>query len=170
MDLKEMMPWRGRRNLPAEREDEEYENPFYELQRSMNRMFEDFFSRRQPSWFGGLGESLTRFTPRVNVTEDEQAIRVEAELPGMDENDVEVLLTDDALTLKGEKRQEHEEKKDEYYRSERSYGAFRRRIPLTAQVDAENVDAQFKKGVLYVTLPKTAEAQENVRKVDIKSA
>ena len=85
----------------------------------------------------------------------DKEIRVSAELPGLDDKDIEVNLSHDVLTISGEKRQE---KRQSYYRTERSYGSFGRSIPLTAEVDANKVDAVFSKGALTITLPKTGEA------------
>jgi HSP20 family protein len=88
---------------------------------------------------------------------------VSAELPGMDDEDIEVSLSRDVLTISGEKKQEKEEKGRDYYRAERSYGSFRRSIPLPAEVNADKVDAVFSKGVLTITLPKTAKAEGRKR-------
>jgi HSP20 family protein len=103
----------------------------------------------------------------VDVAEMEDEIKVSAELPGLDNEDIDVSLSDDVLTISGEKKEEKEEKGKNYYRSERSYGAFRRDIPLPSQVDADKVDAVFQKGVLTITLPKTAEAK--AKKVTVKA-
>jgi HSP20 family protein len=107
--------------------------------------------------------------PAVNVSESDQEFRISAELPGMDENDIELLLSQGNLTIKGEKKQEHEDKGSGYYRLERNYGTFQRSIPLPKGVDTEQVDATFKKGVLTVTLPKIPELQSDTRKVTIKT-
>jgi len=104
------------------------------------------------------------------VTEDDKAWRVTVELPGLDEKNVEVALSDSALTIKGEKKSEMEETKKDYYLSERSYGTFERRFALPDGVDASKIEATMKSGVLTVVLPKTAEAQTKTRKVAIKSS
>jgi HSP20 family protein len=103
------------------------------------------------------------------VSETDKEIKVSAELPGMDEKDIDVSLTRDSLTIKGEKKQETEDKGEDYYRMERSYGSFTRSIPLPIEVDTDKVQATFKKGVLEITLPKTARAIQETRKIPVKA-
>jgi len=93
-----------------------------------------------------------------------------AELPGVDEKDVQVTLEDNILTIKGEKRTEREEKKGGYHLAERSYGAFQRAFEVPASVAADKVDATFAKGVLKVTLPKSEAGQSKARRIDVKAA
>ena len=107
--------------------------------------------------------------PQVDVRETAKEIRVTAELPGMEEKDIEVSLLDGAITIKGEKSEEHEEEKGDVHRSERHYGMFERTIPLPSEVDVEKVNATFRKGVLKITLPKTKEAQSNRRVIPVQS-
>jgi len=109
-------------------------------------------------------------SPAIDVTEDADAYKMTVELPGMAEKDIEVALTDDALTIKGEKKQEKEEKEKNYYLSERSYGAFRRTFALPDGVDADKIGAEFAKGVLTVTMPKTAKAKSEPKKIEVKAA
>ena len=106
--------------------------------------------------------------PRVDVAETDNAIEITAELPGLDEKDIEVALADDILTIKGEKKAEKEERKKGYYMSERRYGSFRRSFRLPESVDADKIAGNFDKGVLTLSLPKTAEAKKRQRKIDIK--
>jgi len=111
--------------------------------------------------------------PRVDVAEDEKAVTLTAELPGVDEKDIDVSLVDDQLTIRGEKRSEHDEKKEEdgrtLHRVERSYGAFQRTLALPHKVDPEHISAQFKDGVLKITLPKPPDAiaQKQSRKIEV---
>jgi len=113
----------------------------------------------------------TEFTvPAVDVTEDDKAYKVTAELPGLDEKEVDVTLTGDMLVLKGEKHEAKEEKNKNYYVSERAFGTFQRAFRLPEGVDGDKVEAVFAKGVLTVTLPKTAKALEQQKKIEIKSA
>jgi HSP20 family protein len=92
--------------------------------------------------------------PSVNVKDSDKEIRVEAEIPGMNPEDINISIKDDALVIQGEKRFEDEEKKENYQRVECSYGSFYRMIPLSSEVDEEKIKAKYKKGVLKVTLPK----------------
>jgi HSP20 family protein len=104
------------------------------------------------------------------MTEREKEIEVTAELPGMSEEDIDITLARDVLTIKGEKKQETEDKGNNYYRMERSYGKFSRVIPLPdGVVDNENVDATFKNGVLTITLPKLEEAQQVSRRITVNA-
>ena len=115
-----------------------------------------------------LDRRLSQFMPQIDVDETEKEVRVTAELPGMEEKDVEVTLTQGVLTIKGEKREEHEENKRDFHHSELRYGMFQRAIQLPADIDADQAKASFKKGVLRITLPKTAEAQSSRRRIQIE--
>ncbi len=106
--------------------------------------------------------------PAVDVAETDKAFTLSAELPGMEEKDIDVSVTGDLLVLKGEKRQEKEEKDKNYYLSERSYGKFQRSFSLPAGIDRDRISAEFAKGVLTVTLPKSAEAQQQQKKIEVK--
>ncbi len=108
--------------------------------------------------------------PAIDLSEDEKAYKISAELPGIDAKDIDVSVTGDMLVLKGEKRQEKEEKDKNYHFSERTYGSFQRAFELPSSVDRNKVAADFSKGVLTITLPKTAEAQKPVKKIEVKSA
>jgi len=161
--IRNLLPtvWR-RSETPLRRAEE---SPFLALHREMNRMFDDFSRGFDLSPFDG-GWSWG-FSPPVDVREDEKEVTVKAELPGMEEKDIEVNLADNGLTIKGEKKAEKEEKgKDNWYR-ETSYGAFHRFIPLPEGLDKEKVDARFKNGVLTVTLRLLEEAKG--KKIAIKA-
>ena len=161
--IRNLLPtvWR-RSETPLRRAEE---SPFLALHREMNRMFDDFSRGFDLSPFDG-GWSWG-FSPPVDVREDEKEVTVKAELPGMEEKDIEVNLADNGLTIKGEKKAEKEEKgKDNWYR-ETSYGAFHRFIPLPEGLDREKVDARFKNGVLTVTLPRLEEAK--AKKIAVKT-
>jgi HSP20 family protein len=136
--------------------------------RDMERMMEDFFGRRwrpwwPERWFGAEREEA----PALDLYEEKDDIVVKAELPGIDKNNIEVNLTDHTLTIKGEKKKEEEIKEENYYRSERSYGAFMRTLELPKDVHADKVKASFKDGVLEVRLPKTEEAKAKEIKVKV---
>lgn len=129
---------------------------------SLRRMFD-----MEPAW-----RPLSTFTfsaPAVDLSEDDKAYKITAELPGLDAKDVDVSVSDGRLVLKGEKRQEKEEKDKNYYFSERTYGSFQRAFELPASVDRDKIAADFAKGVLTITLPKTAEAQKQSKKIEVKS-
>jgi HSP20 family protein len=107
--------------------------------------------------------------PRVDMKETEGAVEIHAELPGVAEKDVEVQLADGILTIKGEKRQEREEKEKGHYLMERSYGSFLRQIPIPVEVEEDKVEARFDKGVLSITLPKRPSAETKAKKIEIKA-
>ncbi len=164
MTIKDMIPW-GNKPVPVRRDQA---HPFTELQYEMNRLFDDFwrgFPLAANTWPTALGE---RFMPRIDMTENDAQFKVTAELPGMDEKDIEVILTGDTLTIKGEKTTDS--KDEDRHHTERYYGSFRRTIPLPGAVTADKVTAGFKNGVLTVTLPKAAEAREPVHRVEVKAA
>jgi HSP20 family protein len=143
-------------------------DPFLAMQRRMNRLFEEFMGEpmsMQP--FDALGGT---FSPRVDVVEDDKEIRVTAELPGMDAKDIDISLHRDVLALRGEKSSEKQEKSGQYQRIERSYGSFERQIPLGVEVDADKVEAEYKNGVLTVTVPRPDEKMAKTRKIDVKKA
>ena len=122
----------------------------------------DPFRRAKAAAFSGR--------PAVDVTETEKGYKVVAELPGMDEKNIEVKIANGMLTIKGEKHEEKEEEKQDYYVRERSFGSFERTFPVPDGVDLDRVDASFKKKVvLTVTLPKTAEAQKAEKKITVKT-
>jgi HSP20 family protein len=160
---KELKRQEGGRGLLSRRRDE---SPFRSLQREMNRMFENFWL--EP--FGAFEEWPGAFVPTVDVTEEDKEVRISAELPGMDEKDIDVTVRNNILTIQGEKKQEQEEKQKGFYRKESSYGTFRRVIDLPAEVDESKAEAEFKKGILRIRLPKTAEAQTKTKKIKIKSS
>ena len=109
-------------------------------------------------------------TPAVDVTEDEKAYKITAELPGLAEKDISVAVSGDILTIKGEKSYEKEEKNKDRHVSERAYGSFQRSFTVPDGVDRDKIAADLSKGVLTITLPKTAEAQKPEKKIEVKAA
>lgn len=144
----------------------EWMHPFDSFRQEMNKLMDSFF---QGSLLRPFDTRLEGFTPRVDVVDTGEGIKIVAELPGMDDKDIEVSLTGDALTIKGEKKEEKEEKGKDYYRSERSFGSFTRTVPIPEGIDAEAVAASFKKGVLTVTMPKTKQAIKDAKKISVKA-
>lgn len=122
------------------------------MQEEMNRYFDDFFGEHRR----GLSEGA--WLPAIDVSETTSRLVVRAELPGMSRDDIDISLQDNVLTLKGEKKQEKKEEKENFHRLERSYGSFSRSFTLPVGVKAEDVQAAFKDGVLEITLPKVEEA------------
>lgn len=167
MNVRDLIPWarNGDSRVPSAYRDSD-QNPFLSLHREMNRLFEDAFrgfdSRLPPfGQFSNLGAAW----PSVEISETDEEFTVTAELAGLEQKDIEVLLDDGTLTLRGEKRSETEEKNRQF--SERYYGRFERRVPLGYEVEEDKVEASFKNGVLTVTLPKSANAQSKVKRIAI---
>jgi HSP20 family protein len=150
--------------------------PFEALRKEVDRLFDDFgddFWRRPFRSLAGLERGWAQkfvATPPADVTETDKAYEITAELPGIDQKNIEVNVANGGITIRGEKKEETEEKKKDYYVSERRYGSFERHFGLPVGVDADKIDATFKDGVLKVTLPKTAEAQKAAKKIEIKAA
>lgn len=139
----------------------------FPLQTGMNRLFDEFFDEFGLVPISGVGAQIAQFTPKLDIKETDTEIKIAAELPGMNEKDIELSLEDNVLTIKGEKKQEHDEKDNGYYRAERCYGSFQRTIDLPAEIDWKNVKARFKKGVLTVDLPKVKPTPEKRKIIDI---
>ncbi|MGQ9608670.1 MAG: Hsp20/alpha crystallin family protein [bacterium] len=149
-----IMRWRPGRELATIRDE-------------MNRLFDEFFSGFPfPERRRGLMEG--EWAPTVDVAETDENIVVTAELPGVKQNDVEITVVDDVLTLKGEKKEEKEIKKENYHRIERSYGSFQRSITLPTGVQADKAKATYKDGVLTVTIPKVEEAKPKSIKINVE--
>jgi len=159
--MRSLMPSFGSRE--PERSD-----PFTQLQREVDRLFGEF-SRGVPAlrWpFAGDGA----LSPSIDVSETDKALEVTAELPGVEEKDIDVTLSDGLLTIKAEKKSEKESKEKTYHLVERSYGAVRRTISVPFDADPSKVEARFDKGVLKVILPKPPEAAKKARSIKIKAA
>jgi len=153
MNLRSLIPVSRDRNFLASG----YQ-PFASLQREIDRLFDDF-TRGFPAMRG------TELTPSLDVTETDKEIEITAELPGLEEKDVQISVADDLLTIKGEKKAEMEEKDKNYRMVERSYGSFARTLELPAGVNPDLIKASIAKGVLTVTVPKPAPAQTKTVKV-----
>ncbi len=162
MKIRSLAPF-AKKSVPATREDG---NPFTLLRREMDSLFDNFF---QGFDVEPLESRMGVFSPKVDVTENDKEINISAELPGLDEKDIDVSLHNDMLVIKGEKKEEKEDKGKDYYKMERSYGSFSRTIPLPVEVETDKVQAKFKKGVLSISLPKSAKAVAETKKIAIKT-
>jgi HSP20 family protein len=150
-------------------------DPFQSFRNEMDRMFDQLWRgfgfpapRRafeaEPFW-QREGASV----PAVDVAEDEKAYHITAELPGLSDKDLEVNLSDDILTISGEKRDEREQREKNYHFSERRYGSFRRSFAVPQGIDRDKIEASFRNGVLALTLPKTQEAVQRQKKIEVKA-
>ncbi|MGX8008270.1 Hsp20/alpha crystallin family protein [Mesorhizobium sp. ORM8.1] len=169
MAMRDLIPWAREGNkVPGLYRDGD-RDPFVALHREMNRLFDDAFrdfGSRMPSfgdYFGGRAG-----WPSVEISDTDSEVRITAEMPGMEEKDVELMLDDGVLTLRGEKKSQSEDKDRQF--SEHFYGRFERRIPLGTEIEEDKVRADFHNGVLTVTLPKTQRAQAKARRIPVGGA
>lgn len=172
MTISNLVPWRWGA-LPASADDRSldvFRSEMESLHRTIDRLFAD-------AWGGNLVPSLLsetwtsgKIVPRLDVSEDDKAFRVTVELPGMSDKDVAVTVDERVLTVRGEKKEEKEQKDKNLFRSERAFGSFLRSIELPSDVDSAKIEAKFKDGVLTIDLPKTKQAQERVKQIPVKAA
>ncbi len=165
MSVRDLIPFgRSNNQTPSVYRDVE-QNPFLSLHREVNRLFDDVFRGFElPSTLGrfsGLGTSW----PNMEISNADKEIRISAEVPGLEEKDIELLLEDGVLTLRGEKKSGTEDKERQF--SERFYGRFERQIAVGPDIQQDKVTASFKNGVLTVTLPKTERAQSKAKRIAI---
>ena len=150
-------------------------NPFGMMRRftkDMERLFNDFEEFRFSNFFKDFAPFRVEFdtakwVPQIEVLQNNGQLLVRADLPGLTKDDVKVEVTNDMLTLSGERKEEKEEKREGYYRSERSYGSFYREIPLPEGTKTEDAAATFRKGVLEITMP-VPKVETSTRKLEIK--
>ena len=158
MNLKSLIPVGRDRSLVGSG------SPFMSLQREVDRLFDDF-ARGFPTF---AGNGATALMPSMDVTETDKEIEITAELPGLEEKDVQINVADNLLTIRGEKKAEKEQKDKNFRLVERSYGSFERTLELPEGFNADAIKANISKGVLKVTVPKPAPAQ--AKKIEVKSA
>lgn len=161
MAIKDIIPF-GKKSIQIERGTE---SPFAILRREIDSLFDNFLRGFELEPFESR---FSAFSPKIDVVETDKEIKVFVELPGMEEKDIDISLSKDTLTIKGEKKEEKEQKGKDYYRMERSYGSFIRTIPLPVEVEDDKVDAKLKKGVLTIVLPKSAKTIEATKKISVK--
>jgi HSP20 family protein len=167
MNIKDLIPWgRGKREVAGRQEGAD---PTFALQSDINRAFENFWRSFELPMFGGSESGLAGTgIPRIEISETDDEVTVVAELPGMDEKDVEVSLAEGVLTIRGERRAEKEKRERGYVLQERSFGAVERVVPLPEGLDPNSAKAKFKNGLLTVTIPKTDEARAAVKRIPVQ--
>jgi HSP20 family protein len=167
MNMRNLIPWgRSEQTIPSRYREEG--DPFMTLHREMNRLLDDVFRSFDVAPLSSLGGAgRTMGWPSVEVSETDKDLRISAELPGMDERDVEVLMHDGVLTIRGEKKSEVEDKERAF--SEWYYGRFERRIPLGHDVDEDKIEASFRNGVLTITVPKPAQVASQMKRIAINN-
>jgi HSP20 family protein len=165
MAIKDLIPWSRGGNVSVRRDDEAH--PFVTFHREMNRLFDDAFRGfgMQPFGANRFFEGA-QLWPRIEVDEDDREVKVTAELPGLEEKDIEVEVANGVLRIMGERKTETTDRDRDRVFSERHYGRFERRIPVD-DIEEDRVNASFKNGLLTVTMPKSARARERVKRVQI---
>lgn len=148
--------------------------PLSALRQEIDRMFDEFnFGRwSRPDWKHGklMPKGLWSSVPVADLVEDDEGYHLTMELPGLEPEDIQIKVTDSMISLSGEKTEEHKEEKKDYHLSERHYGSFKRSFSLPHGVNADTITASLAKGVLTLTMPKTAEAKKSERKIEVKAA
>ncbi len=167
MARKDIVRRSERSHLPAFRS--EKGSPFMALQQEMNRLFDRFFGREAEPFYPMEEMGFPTAYPQMDVKETDKAIKIAVELPGMDEKDIQVSISGNSLTIKGEKKEEKEEREGSYVRMERRYGSFNRVVPLPDEVDKNKAEASFKNGLLEIELPKSEKAAAQKKKIEIKA-
>ncbi len=186
MDMKKWVPWNWFKkeeenagaNLPVRRTrmqppTEGGYHPVAFLQQEIDRVFNDFFDGWPSLGLGramlpGLAEGMLK--PTLDLSANDKEYTISVEIPGVDEKDVSLELSGDTLTIRGEKKQEKEEKERNFYRMERSYGAFQRVLSLPEDIGEEGIKAKFKKGVLTVTMPRKTVPASGAKRIEVKAA
>lgn len=140
---------------------------FRSLQHEVDRVFDEFTRGFRIPELASEND-LARFSPRLDVTETKDAIKIDVDIPGMEEKDIELTVADKVLSIKGERRTESEDETEGRHVIERSYGAFQRSIPLPFDLDEKKVDARYDHGVLKIVLPKPPEVAARTRKIPVK--
>jgi HSP20 family protein len=167
MTMRDLTPW----NLGRKTSD--VEGDYFSAQtlhNRMNRLLDEFFTGSGMVPFGRMMHGTGSMAPRIDVSEGEKEYKISAELPGVDEKDVEVTLANGTLTIKGEKKTESKGKNDHYFFTERSYGAFQRSFSLPSDIDDGKVKASFDHGVLTVKVAKNKAAKSAIKRIEVNKA
>ena len=163
MPIRDLIPIKkGQRSGSVRRESL---HPIDQFRQDMNDIFNHFFS---DTGLDPFSDERHSFSPCLDIRETDKEYIVECELPGMDEKDIDLTLSDDILTIRGEKKQQVRDENGDYYCLERSYGRFERNLPLPEDADADHIDASFKKGILKLRVPKNQKTQPKAKKITIK--
>jgi HSP20 family protein len=173
MELRKWSPWNWFKHEPESNSlmTQNY-YPVNRLHTEIDRMFDDFM--RGSSLFPSVGESgslldkVGLLKPKLDISENAENYCISVEVPGIDEKDIQLQLNGDVLTIRGEKRQKHENKDDKYHRVERTYGSFQRVLTLPKDADTGTINAKFDNGVLNITVARSGKHEENSRRIEIQ--
>lgn len=167
MSISDLVPWKwGKQNVSVHHQDSN--DPFRKLQNRMGKLFDDFWSDFEMSPYANGASSEMNFEPKIDLQDKDNDVVLRAELPGMTQDDIEVKLHDGYISIKGEKKNESSKNENGIQYTERSYGSFYRSIPLPYEVKEDEVNAEFKNGVLEVNMPKVKNGKMNAKKIEVK--
>jgi HSP20 family protein len=168
MHMRDLIPWARGSSEPMEMYRGERSSPFLTLHREMNRLFDEALRGfDMPTFLGARPSFVAGQWPKLEATETEKEICIHAELPGLEENEVEITLSEGTLIIRGERKSEIEDKDRQF--NERFYGRFERHVPVGTDIDEDKVEAMFKNGILKITLPKTERARAKARRISINA-
>ena len=167
MPIRDLIPWKKSETEELSERTPEYSDPILELQSRMNRMLDSFFE--EPIANLAAHSPRSNYLPSIDFSETEKEFTLSADLPGMEEKDIEISLSKNILTIRGNREEVKEEEGRQYHRIERSSGSFYREIQLPEGIDEEMVEAKFKNGVLTIHLPKSESAVIKHKKIPIKT-
>jgi len=167
MPINDLIPWRRNRGEPTS---DPFRDTFTNFRREMDRLFDDFWSDRPTGRLSPLTPQFLGRWPNLEIDETDTEYRVTAEIPGMEEKDIDLSLRENSLLISGEKRSESQQDDKNRRLSERFYGKFERVIPFDTEIDVDKVAAKFKSGVLTVILPKNPKAHDKRRRIQISSS
>jgi len=171
MNFHELLPWNWSKKQASEAADRPSDLPIRHLRSpqffGLDELFLRPFGLSEQPLRSMFGNESGGFMPALNATDSDEQIRIEVELPGLSEKDVEISIADDPLTIKGEKQEEHERNEDGAQWVERRFGSFRRVIPMPEDIAADKIHASYDKGVLQIVAPRSGEAQKRRRSIPI---
>jgi HSP20 family protein len=166
MSVTQLIPWNRNHNSLARTGNRD---PFFALQREVNRLFDDMWSGFDAPLFQG-GALESNGWPTIDLVEHDKEVVLTVELPGMEEKDVDVQFSDGTLILRGERKEEREDVKSDHRYSERFYGRFERRIPLSMDIELDKAKAALRNGLLTITLPKAAQVETRTHRIPVSKA
>ena len=169
MSVTQLIPWNRNRNVLTR---SSVRDPFFVLQREVNHLFDDMWNGFDVPMLRGSNPAMDSGWPIVDLVEHDKEFALTVEVPGMDEKDIDVQFADQNQTviLRGERHEEHDEKKEGQHYSERYYGRFERRIPLGVDIQPDKAKAVLRNGVLTVTLPKAAQTETKLHRIPVSKA
>lgn len=178
MDFTKLAPWNWFKDeeeektniIPVKRDSSSSDYPasLYNIQSEFNRLFDSLSRNFEREWPGTALLKTDVFKPSLDIASDGKEYSINIELPGIDKSNITIEYTNDTLKIKGEKHQEKEEKEKDYYRMERSYGSFERTLNIPDDADKDNIESNYKDGVLTITIPRKALPQKEVKNIEIK--